>query len=86
MLIRSVLVLKIKPVIAAKAKEKQIRKPTESVPKKSWEQTADVTDSEKRKENRKNETDYQVSKAAGVSEDTIRKVEKIEQQAAPEII
>lgn len=82
---RSLLALKLKPVIAAKAKENQIRKPAESVPKNSWEQTEQLPQLGKRKENRQNETAYQVSKAAGVSEDTIRKVEKIEQKATPEI-
>lgn len=38
-----------------------------------------------RNKNRQNETNYQVAQKAGVSEDTIRKVEKIEAQATPEI-
>ena len=79
---RSILALKLKPVIAAKAKENQIRKP---VPKNSWEQTEQLPQTEKRKENRQRETNYQVAQKAGVSEDTIRKVERIEQQATPEI-
>ena len=38
------------------------------------------------KTSRENRTDVQIAKAAGVSENTIRKVEKIQKQAAPEII
>ena len=76
---------KLKPIIAAKAKEQQIRKPAESVPKISREQTEQPTPAEMRKEQRKNETTFQVAKAAGVSEDTIRKVEKIEKAATPEV-
>ena len=63
----------MKPVIAAKAKEQQIRKPADFVLQKSAEQNPIDT----RKE---------IAKAAGVSHDTIAKVEKIQKQAAPEII
>ena len=69
---RSILALKLKPVIAAKAKEQQIRKPTDSVLQNSGEQKPIRTDKE-------------IAKAAGVSHDTIAKVEKIEAQATPEI-
>ena len=69
---RSILALKLKPVIAAKAKEQQIRKPTESVPQKSAEQ-------------KPIETRKEIAKVAGVSHDTISKVEKIEELATPEL-
>ena len=69
---RAALALKIKPVIAKLAKEQQIRKPAESVLQKSAEQ-------------KPIDTRQEIAKAAGVSHDTIAKVEKIEQQAAPEI-
>ena len=54
------------------AKEQQIRKPADSVLQKSAEQ-------------KPIDTRQEIAKAAGVSHDTIAKVEKIEQQAAPEI-
>ena len=69
---RSLLALKIKPVIAKKAKEKQIRKPAESVLQKSAEQ-------------KPIDTRQELAKLAGVSHDTIAKVETIEQQAPLEI-
>ena len=69
---RSVLALKLKPVITAKAKEKETeRKTTYQKSEKSSLPTINTT--------------KEVAKAAGVSHDTIAKVEKIEQQAAPEI-
>ncbi len=69
---RSILALKLKPIIAAKAKENQIRKPVESVLEKSPKQkTID--------------TRQEIAKAAGVSDNTIAKVEKIEQKATPEV-
>ena len=69
---RSLLALKLKPILAAKAKENQIRKPAESVFQKSVKQKPINTQQE-------------IAKAAGVSHDTIAKVEKIEQSATPEI-
>lgn len=69
---RSILALKLKPVIAAKAKEKETeRKTTYQKSEKSSLPTVNTT--------------KEIAKAAGVSHDTIAKVEKIEQQATPEI-
>lgn len=69
---RSVLALKIKPVIAKLAKEKESeRKTTFQKSEKSSLPTVNTT--------------KEIAKAAGVSHDTIAKVEKIEQHAAPEI-
>lgn len=83
---RSILALKLKPVIAAKAKEQQLatlKQNTDTVSEISHERnTREVPTSSQVRENR---TDVQVAKAAGVSENTIRKVEKIEAQATPEI-
>ncbi|MDP8218157.1 MAG: hypothetical protein P9M03_05475 [Candidatus Theseobacter exili] len=67
---RSLLALKLKPLIAEKAKENQIRKP-KSVLQKSAEQKIDT---------RKN-----ISQMAGVSHDTIHKVEHIEERATDEV-
>lgn len=67
---RSILALKLKPVIAAKTKEKQIESGG-AVPKKSAKPPI--------------ETRQEIAKAAGVSHDTIAKVEKIEAQATPEV-
>ena len=82
---RSLLALQLKPIVSEKAKEKQIRKPADSVPKKSWEQKESTKEEKKaqRKEQRKSETNHIIAKAAGVSEDTIRKVEVIEKKATP---
>lgn len=68
---RSVLALELEDVFKVKAKEQQIRKP-ESVIQKSEEQKPIVTIKE-------------VAKVANVSHDTIAKVKKIEEKAAPEI-
>lgn len=69
---RSVLALKIKPVIAEKAKEKETeRKTTYQKSEKSSLPTVNTT--------------KEVAKLAGVSHDTIAKVEKIEEKAAPEV-
>lgn len=65
---RSILALKLKPVIAAKAKERMLAgkaNPTQN--------------------SAQGETRQEIAKAAGVSHDTIAKVERIEQQATPEI-
>lgn len=56
---RSLLALKLKPVIAAKAKEQQIRKPADSVLQNSAEQTAI-------------DTRQEIAKAAGVSRDDVK--------------
>jgi len=68
---RSILALKLKPIIAEKAKEQQIRKP-ESVLQKSAKQ-------------KPIDTRQELAKVAGVSHDTIAKVEKIQEKATPEI-
>lgn len=67
---RSILALKLKPAIAAKAKEKEIESGG-AVPQKSAKPPI--------------ETRQEIAKTAGVSHDTIAKVEKIEAQATPEI-
>ena len=72
---RSILALKLKPVIAAKAKEKQIS---------TLKQNADTV-SQKSDEREEFSTKKEIAKAAGVSHDTIAKVEKIEAQASPEV-
>ena len=74
----------MKPVIAAKAKEQQIRKPAESVTQIFGEQNLEPK--EQKKIEKERTTNAQIAKAAGVSDETIRKVEKIQKQAAPEII
>ena len=66
---RSILALKLKPTIAEKAKEQQIRK---SVSQKSVEQ-------------KPIDTQKELAKVAGVSHDTIHKVETIERKATPEV-
>ena len=67
--VRAELALKLKPLIAKKAKEQQIRK---SVTQKSAEQ-------------KPIETRKELAKLAGVSHDTIHKVEVIQQNAPEEI-
>lgn len=66
---RSVLALRLKPVIAEKAKKKQesgVNQYTKSLPQNSAEASTPI------------ETRQELAKAAGVSHDTIAKVEKIE--------
>jgi phage N-6-adenine-methyltransferase len=60
-----------KDLIAARARAQQVRKPLDFVRQNSDEQIR---------------TDEELGKAAGVSRDTIRKVEKITQTATPELI
>lgn len=67
---RARLALRLKPVIAEKAKDNQ-RASGGAVPQKSAKPPI--------------ETREEIAKAAGVSHDTIAKVEKIERQAAPEV-
>lgn len=69
---RAKIALQLKPIIAEKAKERQARKPAESVLTNSSEQKPINTRRE-------------VAKIAGVAENTIQRVEKIEQEAPPEI-
>lgn len=69
---RARLALRLKPVIAEKAKEKEAeRKTTFQKSEKSSMPQVNTT--------------KEIAKAAGVSHDTIAKVEKIERQAAPEV-
>lgn len=68
---RSILALRLKPIIAAQAKAQQIRTTKNRVCQISDKQEID--------------TKKEIAKAAGVSHDTIAKVEKIEAKAAPEI-
>jgi DNA-binding XRE family transcriptional regulator len=70
---RSILALKLKPVIAAKAKENLATHTAEGYQGCQKSDKAVV------------DTKKEIAKAAGVSHDTIAKVEKIEQQASPEI-
>lgn len=75
---RARLALRLKPVIAEKAKEKQcsgVNQYTKSLPQKSAEPSKSI----------ENETREKLAKVAGVSHDTIAKVEKIEQKA-PEAV
>lgn len=67
---RSILALKLKPVIAEKAKEKQIEAGG-AVRQKSDKAVID--------------TKKELAKVAGVSHDTIHKVEKIEAEATPQV-
>ena len=69
---RGVLALRMKPIIEARAKTQQLRKP-ESVREKSHEQTPSIR------------TDEAVANLANISSNTIRKVEQIENTAAPEV-
>ncbi len=68
---RARLALRLKPAIAEKAKEQQIRKPTSFVLQNSAEQ-------------KPIDTRQELAKAAGVSHDTIAKVEAIEAKASDE--
>lgn len=70
---RSVLALKLKPVIAAKAKENLAT------------HTSDGYQGCQKSDKAPVDTKKEIAKAAGVSHDTIAKVEKIEAQATPEI-
>lgn len=74
---RARLALRLKPVIAEKAKEKQesgVNQYTKSLPQNSAEASAPI------------ETRQELAKAAGVSHDTIAKVEKIEEQAPAPVV
>lgn len=67
---RAELALMMKPIEEAKAKERQARKPADSVVQNSSQQKTRDT----------------IADLAGVSHDTIRKVEAIKESATPEII
>ena len=62
----------MKPIIEARAKEHQLRKP-ESVSEISHEQMPAIR------------TDEAVANLASISSNTIRKIEQIEKEAAPEV-
>ena len=68
---RTELQLKKKSAIAAKAKANQLRKPADSVLQNSAEQI---------------DTRKEIATAAGVSHDTVSKVERIQETAAPELV
>lgn len=70
---RARLALRLKPVIAEKAKEQQIRKPADFVSQNSVKQ-------------KPIDTQKEIAKAAGVSHDTIAKVEKIEETAPAPVV
>ena len=65
---RSILALKLKPVIAEKAKEKEHERKTTC-----------------QKSDKSYDTKKELAKVAGVSHDTIHKVEKIEAEATPQV-
>ena len=67
------LALKIKPAIAAKAKENMLATQNNNAA------------SACQKSDKQIDTKKELAKVAGVSHDTIAKVEKIEQKAAPEV-
>ena len=69
---------KKKGILAAQAKVKKASGKAD-LTKKSWEGTD-------RQRHRENETDYKIAKAAGTSEDTVRKVRAIEKSGDKEVI
>ena len=83
---RSLLALKLKPVIAAQAKERQGERTDLNIVKNSCQCSNEQHPTQETpKTARELKTNYKVAQEAGVSEDTIRKVEKIEAKASPEI-
>ena len=84
--VRIKIALLVEQTIAQKAKAKMLAgvkaDPTDICPEGSADKPSPK---EKRQAERENTTNYQLAKMAGVSHDTIAKVEKIEKQAAPEI-
>ena len=85
---RSLLALKLKPVIAAKAKERQTEyhgNQYESGLNQTFGEVQNEISQESKPTAKERTTNAQIAKAAGVSDETIRKVEKIEAQATPEI-
>ena len=80
---RSILALKLKPVIAKQADDRmRAGIKTDNPSQKSDEGYGESSHQKRINENR---TDSHIAKSAGVSRDTIRKVEKIEESATPEI-
>lgn len=82
---RSVIALKLKPVIAAKAKENQGTRTDLNFPQTFAECKEKTSAKEQKQIENDRETNAQIAEQAGVSRETIRKVEKIEQKATPEI-
>lgn len=77
---RAKLALRLKPVIAEKAKENKI-----NAANKMNASTGNNVSTEICENVKPIDTQKEIAKAAGVSHDTIAKVEKIERQAAPEV-
>ena len=77
---RARLALRLKPVIAEKAKENKI-----NAANKMNASTGNNVSTEICENVKPIDTQKEIAKAAGVSHDTIAKVEKIERQAAPEV-
>ena len=71
---RSVLALSMEELFKEKAKERQVRKPADSVSQNSDEQNIEFS------------TKKEIGKLAKVSHDTIMRVKKIEATATPETI
>lgn len=69
---RSLLALKLKPIVEAKAKENLVK-------------GAEMTNTGLQKSVKAVNTQKEIAKVAGVSHDTIAKVEKIQKQATPEV-
>lgn len=82
---RSLLALKLKPLIAAKAKVNQGTRTDLNFPQNFAENNQLNTSQEQKKLETDRETNSQIAKAAGVSRESIRKVEKIEEKATPEV-
>lgn len=74
--------LKLKPAIAAKAKERQGERTDLNIPQ-TFAESQTVAPQEQKKNELDRETNAQIAEQAGVSRETIRKVERIEQQATP---
>lgn len=79
------LALKLKPIIAAEAKERMEEGKNQYTSPPQIFGEPSITPQEQKRTEHKNETDAQIAEKAGVSRETIRKVEKIEAQATPEI-
>ena len=83
---RGRLTLTMKPIFAAKAKEKQIEGGKNKVPQIFAEPTEDLTEKQVAKQQaNERETMSQLAKMAGVSRENLRKIERIEQKAPEEV-
>ncbi|MBR1645210.1 MAG: hypothetical protein IJ774_05780 [Selenomonadaceae bacterium] len=80
---RSILALKLKPVIAAKAKENSLANLKQNTDRQIFAHRDEESKQTETADERK--TNAQIAEQAGVSRETIRKVEKIEAQATPEV-